>query len=347
MKNTILLCLFIAMFSFKNEKDDEAVVTNAAMPSIAKDAKGNVYIAFASGNKLEYVISKDNGGHFSKPVLIDTIADLFAVAGRGPHIVSTLSGLAIIVLDKAGNIYAYTQDANDSWIKRGKVNDVPDVCKEGFLSISAKGDSMYAAWLDIRNTNKNKIAGTLSADGGKTWSKNKIIYQSPEGSVCECCNVSVAFAKNDINVMFRNNANGNRDLYLIQSHNGGSSFEEAKKLGEGSWKLNACPMDGGGIAVYDDGTVQTVWRRIDTIYSCKLGEKETMIGIGKNCIIANLNNQNVYTWIENKTIVCLLPNGKKVNIGEGVFPVLKAVSKNQLLCAWQNNNNVYCKIISI
>ena len=347
MKNTILLCFLIAVLSFKNDKDDEIVVTNATMPSLTKDAKGNIYMVFASGNKLQYVTSHNNGEHFSKPVLVDTIADLVGSAGRGPHIVSTSSGWAILALDKAGNIFVYTKDESESWIKRNKVNDVADVCKEGFVAISGKGDSLYAAWLDVRLTNKNKIVGALSADGGKTWNKNKIIYQSPEGSVCECCHLSVAFASNGITVMFRNNLKGNRDLYLIQSHDGGHSFGEAKKLGEGSWKLNACPMDGGGITVHSDGTVQTVWRRMDTIYSCKPSRKEQMVGKGKNCTIEKMDDQNVYVWVENKNIVCLLPDGKKVNIGDGLLPVLQALNKKQLLCVWQNNNNVYRKIINM
>jgi len=60
-----------------------------------------------------------------------------------------------------------------------------------------------------------------------------------------------------------------------------------------------------------------------------------------------MDDQNVYVWVENKNIVCLLPDGKKVNIGDGLFPVLQALNKNQLLCVWQNNNNVYRKIINM
>src|SRR4051812_5217800 len=249
LKNTfILLFSFIIISSFNYHiKNNYLVVNNATMPSVTKDARGNVYIVFASGNKLEYVSSLDNGMTFSKPVLVDTVKDLFGVAGRGPHIISTSHTLTILAPDQKGNIHFYTKEEKGGWIKNGLVNDVADVCKEGFVSVSAKGDSVFAVWLDVRNTNRNKIAGALSADGGKTWNKNKIIYQSPDGVVCECCRPSVAFGNNGINIMFRNNWNGNRNLYLIQSHDGGQSFGEEKKLGEGNWKLNACPMDGGSI----------------------------------------------------------------------------------------------------
>jgi hypothetical protein len=41
----------------------------------------------------------------------------------------------------------------------------------------------------------------------------------------------------------------------------GKSFKEAIKLGNGSWKLNGCPMDGGGLVIDKNGNPQTVWRR--------------------------------------------------------------------------------------
>src|SRR6266536_2383985 len=72
-----------------------------------------------------------------------------------------------------------TKDAKGKWIKNGKVNDVDDVAKEGFLSVSSYEDSLYAIWLDLRDNSRNKIVGALSADGGKTWSKNKI-YIKPQ-----------------------------------------------------------------------------------------------------------------------------------------------------------------------
>src|SRR5919199_1471209 len=68
-------------------------------------------------------------------------------------------------------------------------------------------------------------------------------------------------------MMFRNWINGNRDLYLITSSNNGKTFGQAQKLGVGNWKLNGCPMDGGGLAVNKNGTAETVWRREGKIYA--------------------------------------------------------------------------------
>jgi hypothetical protein len=78
-------------------------------------------------------------------------------------------------------------------------------------------------------------------------------------------------------------------------------------------------MDGGGIVDDGNGNLQTVWRRADTIFSSKPGEKEIAIGKGKNCVIAEADNNYVYAWIENNNIVCLLPGGKKINAGKEIF----------------------------
>ena len=58
--------------------------------------------------------------------------------------------------------------------------------------VSLPDGSLYATWLDTPGKGK-RLMGARSDDGGATWSKNLIIYQSPDGTVCECCHPSVAF----------------------------------------------------------------------------------------------------------------------------------------------------------
>ena len=128
------------------------------------------------------------------------------------------------------------------------INDAPGAPTEGLHSLAAdaKGD-LFAAWLDKRGGHGTKLYGARSTDGGVTWSKNVMIYDSPEGTICECCHPSVAIdAAGQILVMWRNWLGGSRDMYLTRSRDG-VAFSKPEKLGTGTWPLNACPMDGGGI----------------------------------------------------------------------------------------------------
>ena len=53
-------------------------------------------------------------------------------------------------------------------------------------------------------------------------------------------------ATGQIVVMWRNWLGGSRDMYLARSRDG-VTFSKPEKLGTGTWQINACPMDGGGL----------------------------------------------------------------------------------------------------
>ena len=264
----------------------------------------------------------------------------------GPQIATTDKGVLIIACTTEGNIYSFYKN-EDGWKQGSRINDADTVAKEGLMALSAYGDNAFAVWLDLRGNKRNKIYGAKSVDGGKTWSKNILIYASPDSTVCECCKPSVVMQKNKVAVMFRNWLNGNRDLYLIQSNDAGNSFSEAEKLGTGSWKLNGCPMDGGNIAINNKGEVQTVWRRKSKIYFDTPGIFENEIGEGKSCTIETVNNENVYAWMENGKIIILKPGNKKKILGEGSQPVLRAIDNNHIICLWENNKQLHASVIAL
>jgi hypothetical protein len=345
-KIIILICvgaILISSCKEQTKKNNAPIITiaNGQMPSVAKNNTDLLNIVFGNNDSLMYVYSVKNGNSFSSPELIDTLPGLIAFATRGPQIAATKNGLAIIAVNKSGDIFSYTKDISGKWMKSGKVNDVDTTDKEGFLGLSSDGENnLFAIWTDLRNDKHNKIFGSRSSDGGKTWNKNILVYASPDSTVCECCKPTVAMQRNHVMVMFRNWLHGNRDLYLIQSSDSGKSFGEATKLGNGSWALNGCPMDGGSLAVNKEGAIQTVWRRKSKIYACVAGKAEKEIGEGKNCTLETINNQNIYAWSKDGNIKLLLPDGTLRTIGKGSLPVLKSINDNDVICIWENNKQI-------
>ena len=248
-----------------------------------------------------------------------------------------------------GNIYSFRKELNGdgNWNQPVRVNDVDTIAKENFLALGADGENAFAAWLDLRGNKRNKIVGAKSIDGGKTWSANQLIYASPDSTVCECCKPSVLVKGDHVYVMFRNWLNGSRDMYLAQSNDGGDHFDAPQKLGSDTWKLNGCPMDGGGMAINDKGIVQTTWRREGTIYSAVPGSAEHMIGTGKGCTIEAVNNQNVYAWANDGNIVLITPQQEQKIIGKGNLPQLKAIDNEHILCIWQDEKEIHSTIVKI
>jgi hypothetical protein len=256
---------FLIAFSQKKESND-LVIAKGQMPNIARDKSNNIYLVYGSGDSIMYISSRD-GKSFTSPSLVAVLPKLFASAMRGPQIAATVNGLIVSACTKDGNIFSYKKEASQKWTIAVRVNDAKETAKEALMGLSADGLNAYAVWLGVKGQKGQNLYGAKSVDGGKTWAKNNLVYASPDSSVCECCKPSVAMKGNKVYVMFRNWLNGNRDLYLITSSNGGKSFGQAQKLGTGSWKLKGCPMDGGGLAIDKSGNAETVWRREGKIYA--------------------------------------------------------------------------------
>jgi hypothetical protein len=342
MKNfCLLLCIcFVAGGKIYCQE----IIAKGHMPAVANDEKG-IYIVYGNEDSILYSSSFDEGKSFSTSKLICILPGLAASHTRGPQIGVTQKGLVITACNNAGNIYSFVLDKKGNRLKQSRVNDVDTIAKENLMALSADGNNAFAVWLDLRNGH-NEIYGSLSTDGGITWSKNIRIYHSPDITVCECCKPSVVVSENSVYVMFRNWLYGNRDLYLISSKNGGRTFGNAQKLGTGSWALKGCPMDGGGLAV-ENNSVNTVWNREGKIFAVKPGEEEVKIGEGRSCTLTTVDGKNVYAWVDNKQVIYLDHDNIKHNLGIGQLPFLKAINKNYTICIWENDNAINKMILKI
>jgi len=321
-------------------------IATGQMPNIAKDNSGNVHLVYGNGDSILYSYSSDRGKTFSTPSLIAVLPKLAASHMRGPQIAATSTGLSVTACNDLGDIFSFNKDQSGHWMQTARVNDMDTVAKENLMALAADGDNAFAVWLDLRDEH-NKIFGAKSSDGGKTWAKNIMVYASPDTTVCECCKPSVAIKGNNIYVMFRNWLDGNRDLYLIQSSDGGNTFGQAQKLGNGSWALNGCPMDGGKVVIDKNGNPETVWNRKGTIFSCEPGKEEKKLGEGRSCTMESVNGKNVYAWVEDGNIILMKSRGMKKNLGKGQLPILKAVNNEHVLCVWENDKQIHRSVLEL
>ena len=351
MKKSISLVLFLYLLSScserKNQVKNDFVVANGQMPCIVKDKDNIIHLVYGIGDSIMYSYSSDNATTFSKPSTISVLPHAYSFATRGPQIGITKKGVVVTACTSLGDIYSFYKENGGNWLQGKKVNDVDTIAKEGLMALSADDKSAFAVWLDLRGNNRNKIYGAKSNDGGRTWLKNVMVYISPDTTVCECCKPSVVIKENNVYVMFRNWLKGNRDLYLVQSDDGGNTFSPAQKLGDSNWKLNGCPMDGGSLAVNQRGEIQTVWRREAKVYAYMPGMPEMQIGEGRGCTIETTNNKNVYAWTENGEVVVLNSKGEKKVLGKGSQPALKAIDNETGICVWENEKQIHASVFEL
>lgn len=324
-------------------------------PQLA-EGRGQVAMTFGTSTAIYFSASPDNGRTFVPPVMVAQVGALALGRHRGPRLTILKDSLLItaIVADKVsanahahglpqdGNLTAWrSTDKGQTWKQLAIVNDVPGAPREGLHAIAAAPDgSLFTAWLDSR-TEGMKLYGARSTDGGATWSKNVEIYASPDGTICSCCHPSLAIDANGlIRVMWRNVLDGYRDLYLLESKDG-VHFSTAKKQGEGTWKINACPMDGGGFVL--DGTrVVSAWRRESNIFLAEPNQPEQDLGPGKDVAITRTKRGNYLAWTRETAIVALTPGHREPETlgANGGFVTLLPLPDGSVLAAWESQGNI-------
>jgi len=322
-------------------------------PAIASTS-GLTALVFGSGNSIWISTSKDDGKHFSAPHEVAQAAALALGRHRGPHVAISGSTLVVTAIYGAtpgdpskGDLVAWrSQDGGQSWTGPVVVNDVPGAAREGLHAVAAApGGTLAAVWLDLRRPG-TRIVGAYSKDSGQSWSRNHVLYERAGGTVCQCCAPSIAFGQDgSASVMFRNVAGETRDLYVLH-WDPGKQPTEPRKVGTGSWALNACPMDGGGIAQRGNH-IATAWRRDKTVYLTEGGNEETAIGEGKDVTIALGPGGAYAAWTGANGIEVHGPGQKAPRSlsSSGAFPAMAALSDASVLAAWEDKGAIETKIV--
>jgi hypothetical protein len=310
-------------------------IVDAAQPQLATDSQGRVWLAFGRANKASTSPSHQNptvhhgGGHghgaaaqrpagdifvtrsndggmtFAPAVKVANVPNLMLGNRRGPRMAAfgdrvtvTVIGHELLALSSA--------DGGRTWGEPVTINEVPTCAREGLhdLAMGPEG-RLFVTWLDLRN-GKMELWGADSSDGGRTWSRNEEIYRSPDKSICECCHPSALFdAQGNLAVMWRNSVAGARDMWMATRTKGAKQFSPARKLGEGTWTINACPMDGGRILALGDGKFGSVWQRAGEICFAPASGPEKIIGQGRQPVAAVQAGETFVVWQQGTDLVSM------------------------------------------
>ena len=273
----------------------------AVQPQLAVAPSGRIHVVFGQANTVYHTSSAD-GQTFSPPVKVGTLEKLALKMRRGPRVTATDQQILVTAISHAdGDLHAWTSsDGGKTFREQPPLNSVPGSAREGMQALAGNGRGAVAVvWLDLRQKG-TQLWARFSKDGGTTWDQDRSIYASPAGHICECCHPTVAFAESGaLAVMWRNWLDGARDIFARTSADAGKTFTAAQKLGEGTWKLNACPMDGGHLAADREGKWSAAWRREAGVFVNAVGapEKKTSAD-GKQPVIGFAGASRILLWEE-------------------------------------------------
>ncbi|MEO5999130.1 MAG: hypothetical protein ABIN89_20320 [Chitinophagaceae bacterium] len=106
-------------------------------------------------------------------------------------------------------------------------------------------------------------------------------------------------------------------------------------------------MDGGGLVIYKSGVPLTVWRREGKIYASTPGVPEKELGERRNCSIESIGEKNFYAWTESGNIIVLKSDGKRINLGKGSLPLIKALNDDHIIYSYENEKQIHASLLTI
>lgn len=350
---TFVLCIASLAFA------DPQTIGKGKQPQIAT-AGDNVFVVFGLGNEILLARSNDAGKTFAAGSVVTSVNGMPLGMRRGPRLAATSDTLVVTAIEspqgggKDGDIFAWSSvDEGKTWVKGARpLNSAVAAAREGLHDMAGDGKGKVAVvWLDMRRVGQPG-AGTevwiaTSDDGGRTWGEDRPVYVNQGGTVCECCHPSVTYdhAGNPV-IMFRNSLSGARDMFAVTSTDGGRTFSEARKLGEGTWKINACPMDGGDVITTGEGTV-TTWRRETQIFLSEPGSAEQKLGQGMQPVLAAAPDGVYVLWQRGNDIVIRRPNGKPNLLAERAsYPSIVTTREGNVVAAWQSGESVVASVVT-
>jgi len=343
----VLPALLVAAAACAATVTTTTLVPSGRQPRVAISADGSV-AAMTYGLKddasgtVYCVTSRDGGVTWSAPVTVGSLPSLALGMRRGPQV--AVGGGRIIVAacsHQTGELVAWTSTtAGAGWTGPVTVNDAPKSAEEGLHAVAAAPDgTALAVWLDHRDGHGQALEGARLDPGSTVWTANQLIYASPDGKICDCCHPFVTTdATGDFFAAWRNAIAGSRDLYLAVSRDGGRTFGSGRKLGEGTWKIDACPMDGPWVAAASPDQVVTTWRRLDRVYRSNPGMPEASLGGGKQPAVALGLGGEFVIWNRDGDLRLLSPfRDTSESLGAGAYPAIASppAGHGPIIAVWE------------
>lgn len=285
-------------------------------PHAAIDASGEVFIVYGTRDGVWCSRGISSG---RAPVKVGEIGKLALGLRRGPRVAVAKNVVVVTAIAGAqgkghdADVLSWrSTDRGETWSDPERVNDFVGSASEGLHAMASgpKGE-IFCAWIDLRGGNPH-VYGAGSTDGGKTWGPNRVVFGASD-RICPCCHPTVAFdGLGKLFVMWRGVAGESRDMWIGDSTDLGATFSAPRKLGDGTWSIRACPMDGGS-AVSAGGRMTTVWRRESKIYQAEVDAPEKLLGEGEQPWIACGTGGNYVVWLEKRggKLMLLHPGASK------------------------------------
>lgn len=198
---------------------------------------------------IRYTRSENGGHHWMDTVSIDKLPTVIGKRGNDIQLVAKDQNLVAIwqtegKLPATGPmVSAFSSDGGKTW-STGIPPALDNEGNQAYIDLIAdQQGTFHAIWLeDPEENGYQSLRYARSTDYGKQWSQPITLDES----TCSCCwNTLASFSDNHLNVLYRDMTP--RDMSLMQSPDGGLTWQKISVVGDFQWNFEGCPHIGGGL----------------------------------------------------------------------------------------------------
>lgn len=244
---------------------DSIVVTSTpnaiTAPRVTLLSDGTPLVTWGrNGSTSQIWCSRLEGGAFSTPVGAVQSPNAPALFGFGGYDVAVSGNHVFIVFEQSqqGILLATSVDGGLSF---GSPTSVQGPVPGGYSTLSSvavdgTGNPVVSYILDKNGATYQVRRSTNN--GFSFGSPATANAPAPGGAVCECCTSDLLASGDSVWMVFRNNNQNLRDIWVSRSTDLAATFSAATDVDATDWHINACPISGPRMAQAGDSLL-TVW----------------------------------------------------------------------------------------
>jgi hypothetical protein len=240
--------------------------TGSVRPRVAASA-GNIPVVLwsKSGTPSRIYTSRWNGTAFTLPLQMNPAGvDIYAGPSEGPNIAASGDTVFVAFFSiPTSSSKIYVVRSLDAGITFGDTvradHQTSKPPYSPFIALDQNGNPYLTYEASFTNMTAPEQLFCRSTDGGMSFMNEVNANMMAPGEPCECCPPSIVLKDSLVFLMYRNNINNFRNIYVAVSTDFGATFPNVVQIDNTNWFINGCPSTGPEGVIAGDSLLVT-WR---------------------------------------------------------------------------------------